>query len=318
LGRKILNTAAQQYILCENYSMSTERFHIVYDGLALAEHRMDVRDLAPALVAIGNLATQSNRVINGDAADIRVEVHASFKAGSFGIEMFLSQDIVKQITDIFSGQHATALANIGGILGLIGLTGDGLFALLKTLRGRVPVKVDVNDNGSATLWITETESMIVEDHRIVELYRNREVRLSVDKLLSPLESEGISSFGVVKNDQVIQSVTDDELPYFKWQPPQDNNIVSDTLRHKILLLLESAVFKDGNKWRFHDGQSGFHAAITDVDFLARIENGERFGKGDILVADLRTVQTVSNKALNTTHELAKVHEHREPLQQPLL
>jgi hypothetical protein len=38
-----------------------ERFHVVYDGPALVEHRMDVRDLAPALVAIADLFSAANQ-----------------------------------------------------------------------------------------------------------------------------------------------------------------------------------------------------------------------------------------------------------------
>lgn len=298
--------------------MSIERFHLVYDGLALAEHRMDVRDLAPALVAIGNLASDTNKLINGDSTDIRVEVHASFKAGSFGIEMFFSQDILKQVQDLLTGQSASSLANLGGILSLIGLTGGGLFSLLRQLRGRKPNKIEQLKNGSARLFMSDTEIIEIEDNRIIRLYRNREVRMSVDKLLSPLERDGIDSFGVVQNNTVLISINTEEQPYFKWTPQEDGEIVSDTTRERIVLMLESVVFKDGNKWRVHDGQFGFHAAINDIEFISRIENGERFGKGDVLIADLRIIQTVNEGILQSKYQIEKVHEHREPLQTALL
>jgi hypothetical protein len=38
-----------------------EHFNVVYDGPALAEHRMDVRDLAPALVVISDLFQRRTR-----------------------------------------------------------------------------------------------------------------------------------------------------------------------------------------------------------------------------------------------------------------
>ena len=85
-----------------------ERFHVVYDGPALAEHRMDVRDLGPALVAFADLFTAVNKEINGDAADVRVQVNVSFKAGSFGIDLVATQHLLSQLKDIFSGT-ATAL-----------------------------------------------------------------------------------------------------------------------------------------------------------------------------------------------------------------
>lgn len=298
--------------------MSTERFHLVYDGPALAEHRMDVRDLAPALIAIGNLATDANRLLNGESTDVRVEVHASFKAGSFGIEMFFSQDILKQVSDLLTGQAGTALANLGGIISLTRLTGAGLIALLRNLKGRKPQKIEELTEGAARLWMSETEIVTVEDSRILKLYRDKAVRMSLNKLLSPLEREGIESFGVVKDEQVVLLIEKHEHPYFQWQSDEEIDIVSDTTRERILLMIESVVFKDGNKWRVHDGQTGFHAAICDDEFIARIEHGERFGKGDVLTADVRITQTISNGTLQSQYEIIRVHEHREPLQRPLL
>lgn len=87
----------------------------------------------------------------------------------------------------------------------------------------------------------------------------------------------------------------------------------------MLLQIESAVFKDGNKWRFTDGGPAFFAEITDKDFLGRIESGsERCGKGDVLIVDLRRIQTVSDNGLKIEYIVETVREHRAPLQSGLL
>jgi hypothetical protein len=57
---------------------------VVYDGPALAEHAMDVRDLAPALLAIAETLEEANTVLNGNRAQVRVQVHASFKTRAAG------------------------------------------------------------------------------------------------------------------------------------------------------------------------------------------------------------------------------------------
>jgi hypothetical protein len=100
----------------------------------------------------------------------------------------------------------------------------------------------------------------------------------------------------------------------------DGEVVSDSTSRKVLLLLllESVAFKDGNKWRVHDGQYPFFAALDDEAFLAEVDAGERFGKGDVLTVDLRQVQTVADGTLKTEYRITKVHEHRAPLQQSLL
>lgn len=50
--------------------MSKIAFQLRYDGPALSEHGMDVGDLAPALLALGDLIKRANATVNGDAAII--------------------------------------------------------------------------------------------------------------------------------------------------------------------------------------------------------------------------------------------------------
>jgi hypothetical protein len=297
-----------------------ERFHIVYDGPALKEHQMDVRDLAPALVAIADLFTAANREINGDAAEVRVQVNASFKAGSFGIDLIASQHLLSQIKDIFSGTGATAISNAWTIMQIVGITATGLagglVGLLLRLKGRRPVRIEQKGD-VATVWISQTESIEVE-RDVIRLYRNSVVRTSLEKVVSPLERDGITDFGVVVNHATVLRVHDDEIASFSAATiDADAEIVSDTITRK-LLLIESLTFKDGNKWRVHDGTATFHASIEDKRFLNQIDAGERFGKGDVLVVDLRQVQSIVGAKLVNESIIVKVLEHRQPLQQNLL
>jgi hypothetical protein len=297
-----------------------ERFHVVYDGPALTEHRMDVRDLAPALVAFADLFTAANKEINGDAAEVRVQVNASFKAGSFGIDLIASQHLLSQIKDIFAGNGATAIANSWTILQIVGFTGGGLagglVGLLRLLKGRRPVKIEQKGD-VATVWMTQTETIEVE-RDVIRLYRNSVVRTSLEKVISPLEREGITDFGVVVNDQIVLDVHDDEVASFSAAAfDADAEIVSDTTTRKMLQI-EYLAFKDGNKWRVHDGTATYHASIEDKEFLANIDAGERFGKGDVLVVELRQVQSIVNAKLVNESIIVKVLEHRLPLQQSLI
>ncbi|WP_244113660.1 hypothetical protein [Burkholderia cepacia] len=292
-----------------------ERFHVVYDGPALDEHRMDVRDLAPALIAFADLFTAANKEINGDAAEVRVQVNASFKAGSFGIDLIAAQHLLAQIKDIFSGNGATAICNAWTILGMVGLAGGGgLIGLLRKLGGRRPVKIEQRGD-FATVWLSQTESIEVE-RNVVRLYRNKSVRVSLEKVFSPLEQEGITDFGVVIDEAVVLDVKDTEVACFNSTDAEEE-IVSDTTSRKMLQI-ESLTFKDGNKWRVHDGISNFYASIEDQEFLNKIDSGERFGKGDVLIVDLRQVQSVVGARLVIESSIVKVLEHRAPLQSDLL
>ncbi|WP_310632412.1 hypothetical protein [Paraburkholderia sp.] len=292
-----------------------ERFNVVYDGPALADHRMDVRDLAPALIALADLFSAANKALNADAADVRIEVKGSFRAGSFNIELIFVQQFLAQLRDMFAGASATAIANGWTILGLLGCVGGGgVIGLLRRLRGRRPHRIEPLEE-SVRIWVSESESFEVED-RVVRLWRNQSVRVSLQKTLSPLEREGITSFGIVRGEQIELKIDDTDLPDFAASI-SEGEVVTDAIVRKVLQI-ESAVFKDGNKWRVHDGQYPFFASLDDAAFLAKINAGERFGKGDVLVVELRQVQTVEAGTLKTDNHIVKVLEHRAPLQQNLL
>ncbi|WP_244121617.1 hypothetical protein [Burkholderia gladioli] len=292
-----------------------ERFQVVYDGPALKEHRMDVRDLAPALIAFADLFTAANKEINGDSADVRVEVNASFKAGSFGIDLVAAQQLLSQLRDMFSGNGATAIANAWTIMGIVGLVGGGgLIGLLRKLNGRRPIKIEQHGD-FGTVWITRTESVEVE-REVIRLYRSKSVRVSLEKVFSPLQQDGITDFGVVINDRVELDVGEDEITSF-GASDSVAEVVSDNVSRKMLQI-ESLTFKDGNKWRVHDGVNTFYASIEDQNFLDKIDTGERFGKGDVLLVDLHEVQSVVGSRLVTESKIVRVIEHREPLQSDLL
>ncbi|RFU49807.1 hypothetical protein D0B32_01705 [Paraburkholderia sp. DHOC27] len=278
---------------------------------------MDVRDLAPALVAVADLLRAANKEINGDASEVRVHVNGTFKAGSFGIDLIASQQLLSHIKDIFSGNTATAISNASAIMGLVGLTGGGLIGLLRKLKGHPPVRIEQKAD-SETVWVNEVESIEVSPH-VVRLYWNKVVRTSLEKLMSPLERDGICNFGVVTNDKVVLDVHDDEVGSFSAVGLNaDAEMVSDILSSRKLLLIESLAFKDGNKWRVHDGNYAFHVSIEDEEFLGKIDSGKRFGKGDMLIVDLRQVQTVLGAKLLNESIIVKVWEHRRPLQASLL
>jgi len=82
--------------------MSEATFTIVYDGPALRDHSMDVRDLAPAMLGLGELFDAANSALNGDNARIKVQVKAT-EPGCFQITFEVIQTIGAQLVSLLSG-----------------------------------------------------------------------------------------------------------------------------------------------------------------------------------------------------------------------
>lgn len=295
------------------------QFSIKYDGPVLAEHQMDVRELAPALLALSSLLEESNRALNGDKPEIRVNVKGNFQSGSFKIDLSAALTMKEQIVSLLSGAEVTALSNLFGILSGLGLLGGGgLLGLVIWLNGRKPSKIEYQgDKAIFTLEeSSEVESLEV-DLAVGRLYATKTVRQSLSKVVKPLSQPGIDYFASGRDGQAEVIITKEQVAAF-FALDDDMEVVSNTVAERALLQIESAVFKDGNKWRLNDGTTSFFAEIIDVDFLSRIQSGEeRFGKGDVLIVDLRRIQTIADTGLKSEYRIENVHEHREPLQQQI-
>lgn len=295
------------------YTDGMSNFRLTYDGPALESSEMDVRELAPALLAAGDLLDAATRALNGERAKPQINVRGSFKVGSFGIDFTLVADWAVAVKDIFASDTATALANASAILALLGLVGKkiGLLGALKWIRGRKITKVEVRQD-FATIYIDE-ESLEV-DARVVALLRDLDVRESLDKLLAPLDREGIDKFASGTDETIDQTVTKNERAWFHSPSAEDVLILEDT--RKMAFSIVSLAFKEDNKWRLYDGSATIHATISDHDFIRRVDqNIERFAKGDSLICmvDVRQWQTANG--VRTDYDVTEVLEHRQASRQ---
>lgn len=301
---------------------TTAHFSIKYDGPALASHQMDVRELAPALMALSSLLEEANREIYPDGNEVRVQVKGSFKGGSFGVDLIALQSIKEQLVSLLTGPEASAVSNLFGILGGVGLVGSsyaGLIQLIKWLNGRRPTSVtQMDDHLVVEAALFERTESIEVSLVAGKLYKSRVVRQSLAKVLKPLERDGIDVFAAGRNGESETVVEKDDLVAFT-DAAQEADVASDSTMSRVLVQVESVVFKDGNKWRVSNGSATFYATMDDTAFIDRIDAGlERFGKGDVLIVDLRQVQFITDNGLKSEWSIAKVHEHREPLQASLL
>ncbi|MCI0663522.1 MAG: hypothetical protein L0220_20865, partial [Acidobacteria bacterium] len=96
---------------------------------------------------------------------------------------------------------------------------------------------------------------------------------------------------------------------FVLSEAQPETVVDDTRR--LAFSIRSLAFQEENKWRLFDGQNTITAKIEDRDFIERVNmNMIRFSKGDILMCEVKMVQTQSIDGLKTEYTVLRVIEHR--------
>lgn len=290
-------------------------FEIAYEGPAVDDGIMDVRELAPSLLALGNLAENANKAIGDPDAQVKVFVKSSFKKGSFKITLEMIHTLSEQLKILLELQKAadptqTILTYLGFISVSAGI-GASLLKLLKYLKGRPINNATVLDNGKVRLEITGENGnfdYIEVEEETVKLYRDRAVRENLSKVLSPLEKEGIDKFSVREGEEVVESVGKKELPYFDIPENTQDDQVTTSSRKAFVNLIEVA-FEDNLKWRLSDGENKFYASIADESFLNEMETGKSFRKGDILEIELETTQIATPKGIKNDHKVLKVLNH---------
>ncbi len=114
-----------------NHVMSSDQIRLRYDGPALANHSIDVDDLAPALLALGDLCKLTNKKFNGDRTSVKVVVNADLEQNCFELYLELLQTLTEQAKSIIKDDDIASAKEILEWLGIIAAGPLGLFAVLK-------------------------------------------------------------------------------------------------------------------------------------------------------------------------------------------
>lgn len=288
--------------------MSKASFVVAFEGPAVQDGTIDVRDLAPALLSLGQLVDAANRTLNGDKVPARVQAKA-VSAGCFEVSL----DVVLTNWEALKGflispdvEGAKALIEW---VGLVGGVGGGLIALYRWLHGREVDKVERLDGGFVR--ITIGDSSIVTPMEVLRLYQEMAVNQAMNRLISSIEAGKIDriEFRESPGAQASQTLTVEDKSTFQLPMPADETVVDEIRR--MALSIRSLAFQEANKWRLYDGQNIITATIEDKNFLSRVDRNEiRFAKSDVLICEVQTIQRQGAEGLKTEHIIKRVLEHR--------
>ena len=289
-------------------------FKIAYDGEALRDHSMDVRDLAPALLSLGKLFDAANLALNGDKASIKLQVKAH-SAGSFEVALELFQSWGAQVSHFLVGDFVTSVLNLKELVVGGGISVVGIFCLIKKLKGKKPDSIKHLDNGMVLLEV-QGETLVVPV-TLLRLYQDVAVRVAAEEVLRPLYRDNIDKFVIKDGDTITGEVTKADVDYFTLPEIRDE-IITENI-HEAAYSIISLAFKDDNKWRLHDGNSTISVQMKDDVFRRKVEeNLISFSKGDILKCKVKTIQWRTVDGLKTEYEVLEVIEHMPAAKQMLL
>ena len=266
-----------------------------YSGPAVEAGQMDVYEAAANMIAFSDFMVAAAKETYGESASAQANV-AGYGKGSFVTDLVIN----------VLGPAATLFSTIGPDQFLAVL--KDAFELWKFLKGEPPKSVHVLDNGQYA-EVHNNNGQVTQVHiDSVKIVFNEKTTEAVEQFVKKsLSREGMDSVEIKDEKMVVGHASQIESNYFVTVRPEEK--ITDN-EIEMALVIEAPVFKEDNKWRFSDGQNSFHADIEDREFLTRVDSGEQFGKGDILIVRLRITQVRSGMKISAQRSVITVIEHR--------
>lgn len=288
-------------------SVSTAKIEIGYAGEAVNGGTMDVRELAPALLALGDLLQESHYLLNDGRGRLATHVKSDFKKGSFEVNLKLVQDLAEQAAFLIEHCKHWSAADICKLIGLSSASGASLIAFIKWLRNRKIKASTVIEGGNFKIETEGNYDSIEVGPDVVRLATNRKIRLSLSMVLKPLKSVGFDFFYAKDQGKEIERVEKAQVSSFDMPDLPEQQLVDST--RKVAVHLIEISFEAGLKWKLSDGENRFNALVLDENFQSEIRAGKKFSKGDILLVEIRTRQVSAGEGIKNEHEVLNVLKH---------
>ena len=286
----------------------TDRFKLTFAGEALTDHSIDVQELAPSLLALGDLLQEANFVVTNGKANIKLRVRANFEGGSFEVALEVVHSGWNQLVDLLSGEESSAIANLLAILGVSAFgAAPGLIDFIRQARGR---KITNRIKLSPDEFLIEFEDgdPIQITRMLAELIQRPKVASSAYRMIKPLEREGIDEMHFSYEGEETTRITSDEVESFEPEgDPQDES----TYEMETWVRVVSVSFDPRQKWRVDDGSGNEWVTISDELYRQRVfeDKTERFGSADMLKVRMKVTQFLVDNQPKKSFEIVEVLEH---------
>lgn len=295
---------------------TTSKFTVKYDGKALRSHEMDVKQLAPALLA---LSKAFDRTQEYAAPGSRVALKAkATREGSFNIDLILY--VVNELEDMFTSDSTTAIVNAATIGGIFIGAVKGIGYIVR--HGGKPTETKdagVDDNGIRLSELTFPDgTKLTTFEYSAELLKDEDFIKSLKDSTAPALTDGVDTV-TFDSEGESETVDAEDADGIATYSPEESSVDVSVVEMVVQALDLS--FRDGGKWRVTDGIKTQFVLLEDKEFLKRIDDGtEAFRKGDIYRVLMRVEKSLNEDGRLVARYIAveKVLEHKATADQPTL
>jgi hypothetical protein len=282
---------------------SLPEFSLTYQGPALEGGHMEVRELAPALLALGDIFHEAQEVLYPLTPPVSLEIRA-FNRGSFQVLLnLIEQDVVGALTL----PDATALANL---ITYVTNANLGILAVIKRARGEPIPGPDALTSGT-TRYLDAAGTTLEIPRNTRVLVQRTSIRKSARAFVEPLAHEGIDRIEIRVTDEDLLVIESDDVDAFNVPIPVES-ILTDEIKDMAVEVVQATLQGD-YIWRLDEGDGPFSAHMADAEFIQRVKDRQvAFIAGDILFCQMRVRQWWENEKIHIDRTVIHVDRKVSP------
>ena len=297
---------------------------IKLEGPAI-EEGLSLFDLVPSLIAIGNVISESSKIVNPEGREIAINIKP-FEKGSFIIDLYLfAKTNFNQILSFISSDYAEQIKTLLEWIGLIVTIrggGKGLIQLIKFLKDK-PQNVEKLASGDIR-YTNKNGQSFTTNEKVNKLYNNCVIQNNKYQGFGKLlQQKGIDEINTYIKDDIksLGTIKKEDVEALKnfFEMSGEENIINESEGEIYLRFKRGSFDGDGNNWSFrisNKDKDVIVAAVKDDIFLKKVRTGEiRPNHKDTFKVILKTKQKMKNEELITSYEIMKVLEYTEALKQ---
>jgi hypothetical protein len=315
----------------ESAMVKKEKIIIRYDGPALHNHEMDVHELAPSLLALGDICRIANETFNGDQAAVKILVRADVEQKCFQLQLEFVQTLYDQFSSLFGHDDIKDAKDLLGLIGLVatgaGTTVVGLMEFYKRICSDKQDSVSIETTargGSVVYQVIGSGNTVSVSPEVHKLAQDPRMFPAVKRMLSPLGHEGYNKLAFVVDERVTQYFSKDEANAIIRTP--EEAIVTKTEKEQVSQIrtsvrVKKAIFEGSSKWSIVY-KKAVEAKMADIDWLNDFQSGKIMLQPRCkLIVDLEERVPINDDGEETgqaTYTIMKVHGVQTPPNQLLM
>lgn len=296
---------------------------IRYDGPALANHEMDVQDLGPALLALGELCKSANHRLNGDRASVRVVVNADVERQCFQLSFEVVQTLIAATRDFLEHKDVKTAKEILEWLGITGMSGGSVWWLYKLLanKRKAGQTVQVIEGKDVVVIQVQGDSNKIEvKPEVYRLATDPGVLKSTQAILRPLEKEGYETLEFRQGGKASETFSRADADGIRKTTPEalapaPGENISEI---ETTVGIHSAVYEGRAQWELIHKRV-ISASIDDEEWLEAFQNNRVYAPPNfrlkVTMEERWPVDETGMAVGKPTYRVLKVHHIVPPPEQ---